>query len=191
MNAERAGRAGRGALAGALTTFLALAFHVFGGGESPGSVALGASLLATVWIGVVLAGRRPRLWRLVLSVALGQLVLHAVFAMATAEVAAPGAAGPHDHGTVLLGALVHGGHAMAAAHVAAGVVTILGILLGDRLITVAVRAASRLVAAILLAVRVLVEPLPAARPAPRLEVPALLGRIVAVVPRRGPPLPAC
>lgn len=201
MRAQRIGRAARGSLAGALTTFLALAFHVFGGGASPGAAALGASLLATVWVGILLAGQRLRLWRLALTVAIGQAVLHAAFStgtasMATAEVAAPVGAGPaaHDHGAVVLGsvldggAVLHGGHGMAAAHLAAGIVTVAGILLGDRLITVAIRAAGRLVAAILVALRA-PAPAPAAirRPADAVLVAPLLGRIVATLPRRGPP----
>ncbi len=185
-------RALRGVAAGALTTFLALLFHVLGGGTAPGPLALSACLFAVVWVSVLIGRARPSLPLLVVAVGASQLVLHTAFAITTgsATIASGGHAGHADGPLVLAG--VQGGHAMWPAHVAAGLLTVLAIRRGERVLVrlrelagVAVRVLARLVAP-------LVAPaLPLARPVDRREAGALaplaaLG-VGSVVVRRGPP----
>ena len=190
MRADRAGRAARGALAGSLTTLLALSFHVFGGGVAPDAVAIVGSLLAAIWVCTMLAGRALKPWLLVVAVTVAQLVLHTVFSMSTATVlpfAVPAAG--HAHGDVAIGAVLHGGHAMWIAHVLAGVATIAVVLLGDRMLTAAAEVGSRIVRRILVA---MVTPAPPSTPiAPLPSAPlalTLADRAVAAVSRRGPPV---
>ena len=188
------GRAVRGTLAGSLTTFLALAFHIFGGGAVPDAAAIVLSLLAAVWICTMLAGRRLRAWLLVVSISVAQLVLHTVFSMATATaaaVAAPAGADPHglhQHSDPVISAITHAGHAMWAAHAAAGAVTVLGILFGDRVLAGLSELGSRVVARLLVAV-LSPSPVSAARvPLPvAASVLTLADRACSLVARRGPP----
>ena len=188
------GRAVRGALAGSLTTFLALAFHVFGGGAVPDAAAIVGSLLAAVWICTMLAGRRLRALLLVVAISVAQLVLHTVFSMATATaVVVPADAGAHQHGAyqhsdTVIGAITHAGHAMWAAHAAAGAVTVLGILFGDRVLAGLSELGSRVVARLLVAV-LSPSPVSAARvPLPVApSILALADRACSLVARRGPP----
>lgn len=187
----------RGALAGSVTTFLALAFHVFGGGAVPDAVAIVGSLLAAIWICTMLAGRRMRAWLLAVAIAAAQVVLHTVFSIATATAAPAPAASGHAHGPAMagdghgdavIGAITHAGHAMWAAHVAAGVVTVLGILFGDRVLTGIVGLGSRIVARVLVAV---LAPTPVASTRVPLPVAPIIltlaDRAVSLVARRGPP----
>jgi len=191
VRADRIGRAVRGALAGSVTTLLALAFHVFGGGAAPDAVAVGGSLLAAIWVCTVLAGRRLRPWTLAVAVALAQLVLHTVFSISTATVATipPAAGSAHAHGDAAIGAIVHTGHAMWLAHVIAGAVTVAGILVGDRMLSAATGVGARIVRRILVAIA---APSPVATP--RIPMPlapaslVLADRAIAAVSRRGPPV---
>ncbi len=191
MSDGRAGRALRGVLAGSLTTFLALAFHVFGGGVAPAAPALLGSLLATVWVCVLLAGRRMRWWSLAIAVAISQAILHAVFSVATASVVVTGLGSHthgHDQGAVIV-SLAHGGHAMALSHVLAGVTTLAGLILGDRLLTSVLTGARRAARALARLAADIAAPLPAA---PRVPVAtgssvAAFDRFLRCAPRRGPP----
>lgn len=178
----------RGALAGSVTTFLALAFHVFGGGVVPDAIAIVGSLLAAIWICTMLAGRRMRAWLLAVAVAIAQVVLHTVFSIATATAAPAPTTGGHAHGDAVIGAITHAGHAMWAAHVAAGAVTVLGILFGDRVLAGIVGLGSRIVARVLVAV---LAPAPVASPRVPLPVAPIIltlaDRAASLVARRGPP----
>ena len=192
VRADRSGRAVRGALAGSLTTLLALSFHVFGGGAAPGAAAVIGSGLAAIWVCTMLAGRRMRPWMLVIAVALAQLVLHTVFSMSTATVIAPvGGAPAHDHGDTAIGTIVHAGHAMWVAHVVAGVVTVAVIVLGDRMLTAATGIGARIRRRLLVVVLAPSPAGPVSVPVPSAPfVPSIADRVVAAVARRGPPVPA-
>lgn len=187
MHRRGLARGVRGLAAGSLTTFLALAFHVFGGGTMPGVAAIAGSLLATVWLSVMIGRRRASLPLLAAGVAAGQIVLHTVFTMSTASASISG--GNHSaHGAIEF-ALGHAGHAMWWSHLAAGVLTVAALHRGEALLVrlgelarVAVRAITRLVDALVAAV-------PAAR-VPLASTPArplASRRIGTVAVLRGPP----
>jgi hypothetical protein len=181
----------RGTLAGSLTAVLALAFHVFGGGAVPDAAAIVGSLLAAVWICTMLAGRRIRAWLLVVAITVAQVVLHTIFSMATATVvvaSSDASHGAHQHDDAVIASIAHGGHAMWAAHAAAGAVTVLGILFGDRVLTALAQLGSTVFARILVAFTAPVpisthrSPLPVAP-----VIISLSDRAISLVARRGPP----
>jgi len=185
-------RALRGAAAGLLTTFLALLFHVLGGGAVPPSGAVALFALASVWISVLIGRRRPSLPLLVLAVAASQLVLHTAFQMTTGAAEALGAdrhAG-HDGGVVIL--VAHGGHAMWLAHLVAGALTIAAIHRGEAVL----RRIAELVGIVARAVALLGPPPAPGRRSPRpCPAPPAARALSArpfgsVVVRRGPPVVA-
>jgi len=184
----------RGLAAGLLTTFLALLFHIVGGGTAPSALAVALCAAATCWVAMLIGRARPSLVLLVVSTAIAQGVLHAAFSMATATatLAVEGHAGHGGHRDLVVvdsGA----GHTMWLAHVLAGVLTVVGIRRGEALVRrllelarVAVGALARLVvAALALAAR------PQARSAPRVVSSgrgiAAARALASVARRRGPP----
>ena len=186
------GRALRGLAAGVLTSFLALLFHVLGGGAAPGPLALAVTAAAVTWAAMLIGRARPSLPLLVLAVAVGQVVLHTAFSITTGH-AVLGGPGGHAHGGLVLGD-AHGGRAMWLAHVLAGVVTVLAVRHGEavlrRLLELARLAAGAIVRVVL---RALAAPglAPASRcraaerrPSAGAVVSAGIGSVVV---RRGPP----
>ena len=198
MRRQGPARAIRGVAAGLLTTFLALCFHVLGGGDAPSALALGVCAAATTWAAVLIGRARPSPPLLVLAVAVGQLILHTAFSMTTSGVVLSGVDhGGHAHagdGAVLLIASAgHAGGAMWLAHVLAGLLTIVAIRRGEQ----ALRA---LAAVVRIAVRDLARAFAFAEPlvlAPRRRLASPLGAVPALarisagvgsaLVRRGPP----
>lgn len=83
MPQSRVIRTLRGLVAAAVATFVALLSHVAGGGQMPGPVGVVVPLVLSVFLCVLLSGRRLSLWRLSISVALSQLLFHGLFILGT------------------------------------------------------------------------------------------------------------
>lgn len=134
MASARSTRTLRGVVAAAFSTFVALFSHIVGGGMMPGVLGIVVPLVFSVFISVLLAGRRLSLFRLTLSVAASQYLFHTLFVLGTAQgVASSSAVGGHAvHGApVVIDAaalpMSHGvlaGPEMWFAHGIAAVVTI-------------------------------------------------------------------
>lgn len=146
-------RFARGWAAAGFATFVAAFSHTLAGGGHPPlfaiALALAFSGIACVW----LAGRSLSRLRLIVSVAISQLLYHGIFALVGQDSAAVSAATPaqgHNHATMIFSPLpsaLSSGLAegsvpppfdapMIAAHGLAGVLTVAAILFGDRLLTV-------------------------------------------------------
>lgn len=183
-------RLARGSIAAALSTWVALAFHLVGGGELPAIAGVAIPFVLSWCACVALAAWRGHTLRLSASVLLSQGLFHLLFTLG-----ASGRAGGGHHDTV-----VHLGSADVAsaapwssmwlAHLAAAVVTILALRSGERAIARLSRAlvdgARRLCAAPVL------EP-PTAGSVRRavvehLDVRPALGRFLRDISRRGPPV---
>jgi len=185
-------RALRGIAAGVVTTFLALVFHVIGGGAAPGPLALAVCLLAVVWVSVLIGRRRPSLPLLVVAVGVSQVVLHTAFSITTGSATIGGAAhAGHGDGLLTVGDL-HGGHAMWQAHVVAGLLTVLAIRRGEGVLArlrelsgVVARALGRLVSAVVPPSRSLAFPLQCL--AVIWAGPLVASGVGSVLVRRGPP----
>ena len=185
----------RGLVAGLLTTFLALLFHIAGGGTPPSAFAVALCAAAVCWIAMLVGRARPSLVLLATAIGLAQIVLHTAFsiATATATIAGHGHAGHQD----LLLVVTGGGHSMWVAHLLAGVLTVIAVRRGEqvarRLVELARMVAGSLLRRVLGALGVLAL---AARPLARRGLgivsarrgPALIEALGTVLVRRGPPL---
>ncbi|WP_278234786.1 hypothetical protein [Isoptericola sp. AK164] len=90
----------RGTLVATLTTGVALASHVAGGGSVPGWLGVAAPWALSLWLSTLLAGRRVARWRTTASVVVGQVLFHTLFVLGTpTEAAYP--SGPHAGHAVL------------------------------------------------------------------------------------------
>lgn len=189
---ERGHRALRGAASAGVATVLAATAHTIAGGLAPLWLIVAAGLLASP-IAVWLVGRAPALWRTGLVVAASQGLFHAFFAVAGS--ADPGAAVAHAHaGTAAQLAGSAAGHAhavtptMAATHLLAAAITVLVLVVGERVIGALGRGRRRiaLLLAPLVPLRAPALPSPARRrrfaPAPRAR---------SVLSLRGPPVACC
>ncbi|AYG03200.1 hypothetical protein [Gryllotalpicola protaetiae] len=190
---RRQQRALRGAGAAALAVFVAAFFHVAGGGAAPSPLALGASFVLAAPACVLLAGRRPALWRLALSVALSQFALHFLFGLGQpSDVRFDGdtamAGMPGMRLDVAGGAGAAATSSMWAGHVAAALVTIVAIRHGENLLRRMLELAVRFVVRAISLSSVLVSPrrLVAARRAlPAVLAPQFLSGAWS---HRGPPV---
>ncbi|WP_309066089.1 hypothetical protein [Microbacterium sp.] len=184
----------RGFAAASTATFVALASHVWVDGAMPGVLGIAVPWLLSLMVCTLLAGRRLSLVRLGISVALSQLLFHALFVLG--GITPRSGFAPHQHGIVALSTtpdgLVPTDAGMWGAHVVAAVVTVAALHRGERILRALVAAASVVRAWL---TRVCTAPVPAARitparpawavvPAPRRRAPHL-GRLR----HRGPPLP--
>jgi len=179
----------RGAIAGTVTTTLALAFHVIGGGAVPSSIAIVGSLLGAIWISILIGRRRHSLPFLTVAVGVSQLLLHTVFAASTAGGSVSGG-GHADHGAMQF-VLGHGGQAMWWAHALAGVLTVAALHQGERIL-LGLAALTALVVRSVARLAGLVTPVPGTRrlPATTPSIPLPLAeRRSAVTVLRGPPAP--
>lgn len=181
----------RGLVAGVLTTFLALLFHVIGGGVAPTPLAVALCAAAVCWVAMLVGRARPSLPLLLVSVALAQGVLHTAFSIATASATVSGQAhAGHDH---LLVVVTDHGHAMWPAHVLAGVCTVVAVRRGEavlrRLLEIARVAARALLRLVLAALAAPAQPLArrGARPAEAPAGPLASWWLGSIVQRRGPP----
>lgn len=184
----------RGFVAASIATFVALASHVWVDARMPGPLGILVPWLLSFMLCTLLAGRTLSLLRLSLSVAVSQLLFHALFVLGS--ITPQGGFAPHDHGAMVLafdGAAlpIPADAGMWGAHAVAAVVTIGMLHRGEQLVRALLRAASELCAWLGRAV-LLPAPAPVVRPvaarwvvvaAPRRRDPLLAG-----VRRRGPPL---
>lgn len=90
----------RGFAAASLATFAALAGHVTGGGQMPHTLGILVPWILSFMVCVLLAGRRLSVIRLSISVAISQLLFHALFVLGTIEPS--GTAVGHVHGAPLV-----------------------------------------------------------------------------------------
>jgi hypothetical protein len=191
---RRQQRALRGAGAAALAVFVAALFHVAGGGAAPSALALVVSFVLAAPACVLLAGHRPALWRLTLSVALSQFAFHFLFGLGqpsdvrfSGDAGMAGMPGMHLQVTGGSGAAL-ATSSMWAGHVAAVLVTVAAVRHGDRVIERMRELATRFVVRVIRLISL------AARP--RLSAPASDSPLAVLVPQflagawqhRGPPV---
>lgn len=136
-----AARLTRGLLVAATATFLASASHAIAGG----SVALAPVVLAMTLgtlVCVMLAGSRLTLPRVVLGVAVSQMIFHSLFTLFASGGSLPAGSGAgHSHALIasppVAGTAMGGGDqlgsVMALSHVAAGLITIALVRYGESL----------------------------------------------------------
>ncbi|GAB3601313.1 hypothetical protein [Microbacterium tumbae] len=188
----------RGFAGSSLATFVALAGHVSAGGAMPAPSGILVPWLLSFMACVLLAGRKLSVTRLALSVAVSQILFHALFVLGTI---APSGTAPlgHVHGTVAAlpvasataSALLADG-TMWFGHVIAALSTIVALHRGERLLLAlrdlamqAVRWARQRLGAALIVLR----PRPAIRFAGFTDADrALCERLLSSLRRRGPPL---
>lgn len=207
---SRSARLGRGFLAAAFSTVVALGSHVLAGGAMPGLLGIVVPLVFATSASITLAGLRRSWLRLSVSVALSQLLFHTLFvvgASSAATVAVVGGTGPHaGHGVdpvlMTLGSAAdsashagHAGHAgpwMMLAHAAAAVVTVVTLRRGEVVLARLTSLADSIFSVFVVpVVRLLVLP---AHPQAALSgdegvwVPAPLSAVASSVVRRGPPV---
>ena len=118
-------RVGRGTLAAALATFVAALSHVAAGGGTPPVFGIAVSLVISAMICTTLAGRTPSLLRLTVSVALSQVLFHALFSGLGTPVVAQ-----HDMTTMAVDAVAthtHTPSTMWLAHAVAGFFTVVAL----------------------------------------------------------------
>lgn len=184
-------RLGRGSIAAGVSTWLALAFHLLGRGETPAVAGIVIPFVLSWCACVVLAAWRGHALRLTASVVLSQGLFHLLFTLG----ATGAAAGGHHGSPARLGAVdVAGGASwshMWLAHLAAAAITILALHSGERAIArlsrLVVDAARRLCE--VPSLQPLVPIHAGTRVVPRVVVdPTGLGRFGRVIRRRGPPV---
>ncbi|PJJ71944.1 hypothetical protein CLV46_1503 [Diaminobutyricimonas aerilata] len=177
----------------AVTGVVAAVLHASAGGGFP---PIGAILLAAAFSGLggmALIGRTLSTGRLAAAVALGQVMFHLVFTLAgTGDVAVTSAG---HHGMLHLAAgqadavAHHSGPMMWLAHGVAAMITVIALRSAERVVW----GASAFARLLLRRLRpVVVAPPRSVPPAPPIgrDVPRLVARAVAQLPRRGPPLAA-
>jgi hypothetical protein len=194
---HRSARVLRGGVAATAATGVALASHVAGGGAVPGLAGILAPWALTLWVGTLLAGRRPARWRTTLSVAAGQAFFHVLFVLGTPTgAAASGHA--HHHGapapftpSASTVDLVQADATMWAWHAVAAAATVALLYRGEvallHLRALAGRAAARFLPAPI-ATTIVVEPRSRALAIVPVARPASPGPELAPLRRRGPPL---
>jgi hypothetical protein len=198
----------RAVVASGLAVFVALIFHIVGGGALPTLSAVGIALILAVPVAVLLIGRRLSSLRLTGVVAIAQAVFHTVFGLgldlgssshAMHGAAAQMLAEPSAEPTMSASSLMAGGGAggiaggwtgeMALFHLAAVVLTVLALRVGEG-------AFWALVGFAIWRVEWIVAPSPQIPPAPRLSairhpVPLMSLRLAwSALRHRGPPIPA-
>lgn len=191
----------RGGATAVASVLLAALSHVAGGAGSPGVLGVVLALVLATPLCVALGGRRLALGRLVASVLLSQVALHALFGLGTTAggVTSSSPAGAHHHAPFVLRA-VPGGEVVPVldgaaagpwvAHLVAAVLTVLALRRGEQALGRLVDLAGGLVRVVALltwrppvtGVRLLPVVAPARRP--------VAARFLVALPRRGPPLPA-
>ncbi len=188
--ADRARRARHGLVASTFATFVALLSHVLAGGGWPGWLGLLAPWVLATAASVLLAGRRPSLVRIGLSVAISQAFFHALFVLGSPAVS--GRPSGHHHAAAAT-LPVAGGQAVDAsmwfAHALAAAVTIAVLYRAERIWALLQRLARSLGDWFRRRASVLSPAHVAA--APRLPVdrawPIPAGLFPATLRRRGPP----
>lgn len=184
-------RLARGAAASSVATIIAAVSHTIGGGAAPHPLLIVALSVFLTPIAAVLVGRRENLLRLSAAVLLSQTVFHVLFTALGATVTPTIAGHGHQHVMTLgpVGEAASPDAGMLAAHVVAGIITVLLLARGESIL----RTITRWVRAVLgVHLPKLAQdwPVPAS-PAPgslRVVVPVFL---IGDVSRRGPPAFSC
>ncbi|MEV7632670.1 hypothetical protein AB0N64_09700 [Microbacterium sp. NPDC089318] len=192
MRASRRLRLLRGFAGASTSTFVALASHVWVGGQMPGMLGIAVPWLLSFMLCTLLSGIRLSAIRLSISVLLSQALFHALFVLGA--ITPRGGMTPHVHGALVLPAdgaavILPEDAGMWVAHGIAAVVTVLALHRGERLLQALAAVASAVVDWLS---RVVVVPALSAAPArlrwvvcaaPRRPEPRLTA-----LRRRGPPL---
>jgi hypothetical protein len=138
-----------------LSTGVALAMHVAGGGMLPAAPGIVVPLVLAFAVSTQLAGSPLSRWRLAAAVVAAQALFHAMFALGPGATVVASGSGPHAaHQPTLLtvdSASAHVAHAhltpaMLAAHAAAAVATYVLLRRADVLMALLRRAAGALTA---------------------------------------------
>ncbi|MFC4243717.1 hypothetical protein ACFOYW_10055 [Gryllotalpicola reticulitermitis] len=191
---ERQQRALRGIAAAALAVFVAAWFHIAAGGVAPTPLAMLASFLLASPASVLIAGRRLRLWRTVVIVALNQFAFHALFGLGQPSSVRfsgggdmAGMPGMRIDVTGGAASVSYAASAMWAGHAIAGLLTIGAICFGERVLRRMLELASRFIIRALRLAQVRAFP-PLRLAAPAFASPFGLQRILSrAIRRRGPP----
>lgn len=187
----RAARLLRGTLLGSVATLLAALSHTWAGGVVPDPLALALGAVFASAVGTAAVGRRGSLLRTAVAVAIGQLAFHLVFSLLAGGASVVVHAGHHASVAAIVAdpssAVARGGAAMWAAHLAAGVLTVLYLRhLERRVWMLLARLGWRVLAALGIRVPALAAATIAVATAPRIRPAAPLRGAIA---RRGPPRP--
>ncbi|WP_297082710.1 hypothetical protein [uncultured Demequina sp.] len=154
----------RAALAAAVSTFVALASHVLGGGSSPSAAGVVVPLVLSFAICMQLAGKALSLWRLGIAVTASQALFHTLFVLGSGGTVVSGGGHSHHGGDLTVTAMdtaahgAHGGGLMTAAHIAAAILTTAALHRAEWLLERASRGLAWLAA------RLLPQALPTASP---------------------------
>lgn len=187
---SRGARVARGGIAAAVATFVAAFSHTLAGGVGPSVFGLGASLVISVAVCTVLAGRTLSIARLTASVAVSQLLFHSLFSGLGAPVVASQNMASHDMAAMVVDAPTHL-HAepeMWAAHSVAALVTVLALRFGERAFWGLADTARLLLARLLFAPVLLFVAPRTPRAADRRFLPRDLALLLSPMRHRGPPL---
>lgn len=201
-SAARTVRLRRGLTAAAVSTLLALVFHLLAGGAMPGVVGIAAPLALTSLVGMSAGGRRPRLLGLLATTTAAQGLFHLLFSFD----ASVGGVGHAGHGAAAAGSMadhaaMSAGHAamtsgqgwMWQAHLIAAVLTAVTLHRGELMVTwlrcVLTTLASHLSPVVLFPSTVVAAR--TVQPAAAVVVRSVATWVVQSAPRRGPPMPVC
>lgn len=100
MRASRKLRLLRGVAGASIATFVALASHVWVGGQMPGMLGIAVPWLLSAMVCTLLSGIRLSALRLSVSVLLSQALFHSLFVLGA--ITPRGGVAPHVHGPLVL-----------------------------------------------------------------------------------------
>ncbi|MEV7619391.1 hypothetical protein AB0N59_04545 [Microbacterium sp. NPDC089321] len=137
MRASRRTRLLRGFAGASVSTFVALASHVWVGGQMPGMLGIVVPWLLSFMLCTLLSGIRLSAFRLTASVLLSQALFHSLFVLGA--ITPRSGVAPHVHGPLALpsaGAalIVPEDAGMWVAHGIAAAITVLALHRGERLL---------------------------------------------------------
>lgn len=133
----------RGSTAAVVATFVALLSHVSAGGAMPGSLGIIAPLALSLFVCVLLAGRKLSVLRLSVSVIASQTLFHSLFVLGTEQAGLAGGSA-HSHHMMAAAALpapmlsestitlIQGDTLMWASHVLGAIATVVFLAQGER-----------------------------------------------------------
>lgn len=179
---SRVARAGRGSAAALFATVAASVSHTLAGGEAPSPFALVVTLVISVMLCTLLAGRTISLVRLTIAIGVSQALFHGVFvSLGTPTPVA------HEHTFVVMGSA----HAtMWASHAVAAGITIVVFRYAEVAFFSLGRIATLLFAR--LAGCIIPVTLPARVPVMvRERTSTVFDIVLAATRQRGPPVPTC
>ncbi len=188
--ADRARRARHGLAASTFATFAALLSHVIAGGGWPGWLGVLAPWILATTASALLAGRRPSLPRIAVSVTISQALFHTLFVLGSPSAASAAA---HDHHAMVMPPIAapaaHDDTAMWIGHAVAAVLTTAVLHRAELVWAILVRVA-RTLGTWFRRIVALTVPAASALP-PRIAdrtAPARTRLVDVSIRRRGPPL---